>query len=362
VNGEFAAIARLAAALRAPPPGETWIGDDTAVVTPPRGWLLLATDAVVAGVHADLSITGLDDLGWKAVTANVSDVAAMGGRPGYALVSVAGPGVTDLDLLYRGIGAAAEAYDCPVVGGDLSTSPALVVTVAVTGSVEGTPVRRSGGRPGDGIWCTGPLGGSAAGLRLLRERAGGGGERAGGGGETAGGGRETAGGGRETAGGGGERAEGGVASPSAKPVAQSPPAMPVARVLDPATVVARVADHARPRAALAEGTAARLAGATAMIDVSDGFSADLWHLADASRVGVEIGGLPVARGATTAEALGGGEDYRLIFTAPDAASVRAAFGNLPAPIRVGTCVADPGRRLLDGVPFCPQGWQHPWDV
>lgn len=321
MRGEFAAISRLAADLRQPPPGELWIGDDTAAVVPPTGWLLLAADAVVAGVHADLSLTGLDDFGWKALAANISDVAAMGGRPGHTLVTVAGPGDTDLDALYRGIAAAAEAYGCPVVGGDLVSSPVLVVTVAITGSVAGTPVRRSGGRPGDGIWVTGALGGAAAGLRLLRARA--------------------AGAPGDVAGSGGPRR---VDGPGA----------------DPAVVAARIADHARPRPALEEGTAARLGGATAMIDVSDGFSADLWHLANASRIGVDLDDVPVALGATLTEALGGGEDYRLVFTAPDAAAVDAAFGGLPAPIRVGTAVADPALRRLRGATLVRSGWEHTW--
>jgi thiamine-monophosphate kinase len=305
MKGEFAAIARLAAALPPAPAGETWIGDDTAVVSSPEGPLLLAVDTVVAGVHADLRLTGLDDFGWKALVANVSDVAAMGGQPGYAVASVAGPRGTALDVLYRGMSEAAETYRCPVVGGDLVSSPTLVVTVAVTGSVKGKPVLRAGARPGDSIWVTGALGGAAAGLRLLQDP---------------------------------DRATG----------------------LDGAVRAARIADHARPRPAVAEGHAARRAGATAMIDVSDGFAADLGHIADASGVGLELDGVPVAAGATEDEALGGGEDYRLVFTAPDASAVERAFAGLPAPVRVGRCVADPARRLLRGRPLAAAGWQHDW--
>ena len=327
VNGEMAAIARLAAILRRPPAGEVWIGDDTAVVGAPRGWLLLAADAVVEGVHADLSLTGLDDFGWKAVVANISDVAAMGGRPGHALVTVAGPVGTDLDLLYEGIGAAADTYECPVVGGDLVSSAVLVVTVAVTGSVEGTPVRRSGATAGEGIWVTGPLGGSAAGLRLLRERSGKGATAA--------------------------------LEAVAAPGAPSPGTEGAAR-LAPEAAAARIADHARPRPEVAEGTAARVGGATAMIDVSDGFAADLARLADASAVGLEIDAVPVAEGATLDEALGGGEDYRLVFTAPDPEAVAVAFASLGAPVRVGTCVANPKQRRLAGRPLIPAGWEHPW--
>ncbi|MBO0731360.1 MAG: hypothetical protein J2P57_19030, partial [Acidimicrobiaceae bacterium] len=132
MSGEFAAIARIRQALPGPPAGEVWIGDDTAVVPAPGGtWLLLCADSVVAGVHADLTLTTLADLGWKAVAANVSDVAAMGGRPSYTVVTVASPPGTDIDLLYEGIAAASENYACPVVGGDLVGAPSLVVTVAM---------------------------------------------------------------------------------------------------------------------------------------------------------------------------------------------------------------------------------------
>src|SRR4029077_4275087 len=105
MSGEFEAIERLRRMLPAPPAGETWIGDDAALVVPPVGGLLLAADVVVAGVHADLSLCGLDDLGWKAIAVNVSDIAAMGGRPSHVLVSVVGPPGVDLELLYSGIAA-----------------------------------------------------------------------------------------------------------------------------------------------------------------------------------------------------------------------------------------------------------------
>jgi thiamine-monophosphate kinase len=315
MRGEFSAIERVTRLLERPADASVWIGDDTAVVDPGRGRLLLAADAVVEGVHADLSLTGLDDLGWKAVVANISDVAAMGGEPGHALVTVAGPESTDLELLYQGIAAAARTYRCPVVGGDLVSSPTLVVTVAVTGWVDGAPVCRNGARAGDTLWVTGALGGAAAGLRLLRSGA------------------------ARVAAGEGSAGEAG----------------------DPVLMVsARIADHARPRAALAEGRAARLGGATAMIDVSDGFGADLGHLADASGVGFELDGLPIADGATLEEALGGGEDYRLVFAAPDADAVAAAFAGLPAPQAIGVCVSDPGHRNLGGRPLGRLGWQHDW--
>ncbi len=301
LSGEFAALARLATTLGVLEGPEIGIGDDAAVVRAPGGgWLLLAADTVVAGVHADLALTGLDDLGWKAVAANVSDIAAMGGTPAHLLVTVAGPPGTDLDLLYRGIAEAAACYHCPVVGGDLTNAETLVVTVAITGSLPGPPIRRSGARAGDGIWVTGRLGLAAAGLRLLQE--------------------------------GGKRAIG-----------------------------VAVEAHRRPRPSVAAGLAARAAAASAMIDVSDGLAADLGHVGDASGVGIEVDLLPVGDGATEEEALVGGEDYVLAFTAADDDAVATAFAGLRPPVRIGTCVADSTRRQVLGRPFPPAGgWEHHW--
>lgn len=300
--GEFDAIERIRRLLPGPPVGEVWIGDDTAVVRPPTGALLLAADVVVAGVHADLALTGLDDLGWKALAVNVSDIAAMGGRPMHALVTVAGPPDTDLDLLYRGLAEASAAFGCPVVGGDLSAAPILYVSVAVTGVVDdGEAVLRSGAQPGDRVFVTRPLGASAAGLRLLRE-----GERDG----------------------------------------------PL------------VGAHRRPHPEVPAGRVARQVGATAMIDVSDGFAADLGHVLDGSGVGAVLDDVPVAPGATLAEALGGGEDYALVFTAADRRRVLEAFlaAGLAAPVDTGTIVADPTERRLRGEALPAIGWQHPWEA
>ena len=297
MTGEFAAIEGIRAQLRHPPHGQVWIGDDAAVVPSPEGGvLLLAADSVVAGVHADLSLTTIADLGWKAVAACLSDIGAMGGEPRWALVTVAGPVDTRLDSLYSGISEAAEEFGCPVVGGDLSSAPALVVTVAVTGHCAGSPVRRSGASPGDEVWVTGPLGGSAAGLRVLR--AGG----------------------------------------------------------DPAGALAR--SHARPVPRLTEGRAAARAGATAMIDVSDGLAADLGHIAAASGVGISLHEIPAAEGATRQEALCGGEDFELVFCLPPGAGVREAFGSLRQPVRIGVCTAGHSGVRLAGADLDVKGWEH----
>jgi thiamine-monophosphate kinase len=300
-GGELAALERLRRLLPGPPAGDTWIGDDAAVVPPTAGRTLLTADAVVAGVHFDLGLVGLDDVGWKAVASAVSDVAAMGGTPLYALVTVAGPPGADLDLLYAGVAAAATHHACPVVGGDLSTASELTVSVTVVGdSGEGPPVLRSGARAGDVVFVTGPLGASAAGLRRLQAGT------------------------------------------------------------DPGDGLARA--HRRPLARVAEGKAARAAGATAMIDLSDGLAVDLRRLADASDVGLVLDTVPAAEGASPDEALGGGEDYELAFTAPDPGRVEAAFAasGLRPPLAVGRCTARPDERVLAGRPLPRAGWEHPW--
>jgi len=283
-----------------------WIGDDAAIVAAPAT-LLLAADLVVAGVHADLALTGVDDLGWKAIAVNVSDLAAMGGRPLHALVTVAGPPGTDLDALYRGIADASRFYRCPVVGGDLANAGVLAVSVAVTGTTDGRPpILRSGARPGDRLFVTAALGAAAAGLRELRS---------------------------------------GAVPPDGAPNARA---------------------HARPLALVAEGAAAREGGATAMIDVSDGLAADIGHLAEQSGVGVALdrARVPVAPGATFEEAWSGGEDYQLVFAAPDEASVDAAFtaAGLAVPASIGVCTQDRDERSLDGSPWPggSQGWEHDW--
>ncbi len=304
-GGEDAALQRIRrslAGLQGPsPPGEIRAGDDAAVVVPPAGPLLLSVDTMVEGVHFTRRHLSLADVGWKALTTAVSDIGAMGGRPGHALAAVCVPPDADLDQVVVGLGEAATRWGCPVVGGDLTEAPVLVLSISVTGSTEGVerPVTRSGASPGDVLFVTGPLGASAAGVRQLQE---------------------------------------GVAD-EGSPL---------------------VAAHRRPEARLAEGWQARLAGATAMMDISDGFSLDLHRLAEASGVGVVVEEVPVAAGASFEEALGGGEDYELIVATPDPAALLERFrsAGLRPPIEIGRCTDQTlERRLRDGV-LPRSGWQH----
>ena len=250
------------------------VGDDAAIVEPPAGPVLLATDTIVEGIDF-VEPYAPDEVGYRAVLANASDIAAMGGRPLHLLVTFVAPETVDVYGLVDGIADGARAHGCEVAGGDLSsTTGPLVISVAITGTVDdGAPVRRSGAQPGDNVFVTGPLGGAAAlGYRFGRSW---------------------------------------------------------------------------PRARIAEGIEARRAGATAMIDVSDGFAADLTHLLDASGVGVTLSHVPVAAGATESQALGGGDDYELIFTLPPAAQPPEWA------IPVGVIVADRKAR-----PPKVAGWQH----
>jgi thiamine-monophosphate kinase len=322
-GGEDAAVARIAGRFRAaaggPPAGEVWIGDDAAVVGAPAGPLVLATDAALEHVHADLALVSLADLGWKALAATLSDIGAVGGRPLHALVTFCVPTGTDLDLLAAGVAEASARWRCPVVGGDVSEASQVVVSATATGTLEGgdPPVLRSGAAPGDRLFVTGPLGSSAAGLRVLRRRAAG-----------------------ATSG--------------------APAEAAALRGRDGAPEDALVRAHRRPLARIEEGVAARAAGATAMIDVSDGLAIDLHRLADASGVGVVLDGVPVARGATEDEALAGGEDYELVVAAADAARLLGTFtaAGLREPIEIGYCTDEPSRRELRGAALRRVGHEH----
>ena len=297
-RGELVAIEHLAALLGHAPSGEVWTGDDAAVLDGDAS-VLFATDMLVEGVHFDRAFSSLADIGWKALTTNLSDLAAMGGAPLAAVIAVAGASGADLEGLYAGLVEASKTYHCPLVGGDLSDGPSLVVSVAVLGSTGGrVPTLRSNGRAGDRLYVTGPLGAAAAGLRLLR--------------------------------------------------AGAPCDAALARA------------HRRPTPRLAEGAVANRLGATAMLDLSDGLGVDLDRLARASGVGAALSTVPVSEGASEEEALGGGDDYELLFSAPPSVDVLGAFGasGLRAPIAIGELVGEVSSRTLRGRPLDRVGFEH----
>ncbi len=294
-------LQRIARAVggRAAGPGEVFIGDDAAVLRPLVGQAVISVDTAVWGVHLDADLFTLTDLGYKAVTAAMSDLAAMGARPRAILVAVTAPAGTDLEALHAGVGEASAQLGCPVVGGDVSRGCDVAVAVTVLGECPGGgAVLRSGARPGDEILLTAPVGASAAGLR--RRRAG-------------------------------------------------------ASLDDPLVV-----RHRRPQPRLLEGLAARAAGAHAMMDISDGLALDLHRLADASACGFALDEIPTARGATAAEARAGGEDYELLMVCAEGSALASAFAarGLAEPLRIGRILAQPGRRTLRGRPLGREGFQH----
>jgi thiamine-monophosphate kinase len=175
--GEFGIIDRLEGMLRSGSDRIVCgIGDDAALIRQKPGFhSVLTTDALVEGVHFDLTYTPLDSLGWKSLAVSLSDLAAMGATPVCAVVSVAVPGSFDLEgveAFFSGLKRCGEAYQCPVAGGDTVRSLRdFFISVAVEGEVEsGKAVLRSGAKPGDALCVTGELGGAKTGFEVLSGR------------------------------------------------------------------------------------------------------------------------------------------------------------------------------------------------
>jgi thiamine-monophosphate kinase len=319
--GERALIARITARLAQAP----WVivgpGDDAAVVEPERGALeVVTTDAVVEGVHFDLAFAPPEAVGHRALAVNLSDVAAMGGRPRTAVLSLVLPdalSVATLDRMLDGLLALADEHDVAIVGGNIARSPGpWIIDLTLLGSVGRRRVlTRDGARPGDEVYVTGAVGGAAAGLAQLRGEAG-----------------------------------------AAGPL--------VERCLWP---------EPRVRMGLLLG---RLRAATACLDLSDGLAAGLRQLAEASRVGLDIDAdaVPVqpealawhaGRGAdAVAAALAGGDDYELLFTARPTrrgrlrAVRREARGVAVTRIGIVTPAGTLRLRGATGVRELPEGFEH----
>lgn len=322
--GEFGLIDRLVARL--PQPAEDMRpiignGDDAAVVLC-GGPLVMATDMLVEGRHFLLEELDAADLAYKALASNVSDVAAMGGAPAHALLSIAVPDRVDppwLDRFADGLAEACAALHVAVVGGDTTSGAVLVVSIAITGSLPaGRAVSRREARPGDAVCVTGTLGGSAAGLRVL------------------------------------------LADCTLGPELAE-------------HVRALMRAHNRPNPRVGAAVAAARAGASAMIDVSDGLVADLGHVARASAVAIDVdpAALPVnPHIAPVADALGfdamecalsGGEDYELAITvAPERLSgLRGSIEAEGVPIAVIGAVRKGRGVTLAGEPYSGTGgWDH----
>ena len=304
--GEFGLIARVVARLENGPTTLLGPGDDSAIVAAPDGRIVASTDVLVEGRHFRRDWSSGADVGHRAAAANLADIAAMGAVPTALLVGLCAP--TDLEVswaedLAGGLSDEAAKVGAAVVGGDTSSSPTLTIAVTALGDLGGqAPVLRSGAQPGDVIALAGRIGYAAAGYTVLSR---------------------------------------GFRTPKALVEAYRRPAVPYAA-----------------------GPVAARAGATSMIDVSDGLLADAGHLAHDSGVAIDVRTealevpepLLAVAAATGAEpisfVLGGGEDHSLLATFPDAAAVPDGW------TVVGT-VSEGEGVTVDGAEYAGEtGWTH----
>ncbi|MBP1300006.1 thiamine-monophosphate kinase [Curtobacterium sp. 1310] len=313
--GELAVLDRIVRRLPAGAP-DVGPGDDCAVVAAPDGRFVVTTDMMVHGPDFRWAWSSPADVGWKAAATNLSDVAAMGATPSGLVIALAAPQETPVAVLESfadGVRAAVDALSpgCGVVGGDLSTSAVFTVSVTAFGDLGGrAPVLRSSARPGDVLAVSGELGRAARGLaRLFRD---------------------------------GVDAHG---EPSRS-----------ATVASGADTDPDVDRQRRPVPPIADGPLAATAGATAMLDLSDGLAIDAGRLARASRVTLDLDADGVA-GADDL-ALHGGEDHGLLATFPPGVALPGGFR------RIGAVVARGGADLVrGGEPVPTTGWDPyaDWD-
>jgi len=322
------------------------IGDDAAVLKQVDTNLLVTTDMMVEGVHFDLNFTTPFQIGFKLVSVNVSDIYAMGGKPSYLLLSLAMNNYTEksfIDKFFDGVQRAIKLYGISLVGGDLSSSKSLMSLSATLIGYTKRHIQRSGARVGDKIYVTGPLGDSACGLMLLKEKI-------------------------------------------KKPVPfENLNAMQRARCKELRAKNKNSLLFALCPKLLKEGLPWKVVEpllrrhlipeardpkefvryATAIIDISDGLLIDLSRLCDESKVGarIYIEKIPVSYELKKAAsylgispiklALSGGEDYELLFTAPANKKVKALhIGEITESERV--IIDSSGRKKA----FSAEGYQH----
>lgn len=270
--GEFGLIEEIKQGIEVPQ-GYLGIGDDCAVMPQKSGMeTLVSTDMLIEGTHFLMDDISAYRLGWKSAAVNISDIAAMGGRCTGSFLSFALPkglGKEWTDEFFRGYKEISSLYGCPLLGGDTTSSPdRLCISVTVTGEAPaGKSVKRSNAAIGDLICVTGDLGDSGCGLKIILEGSG--------------------------------------------------------RDSDAEKLIAR---HYLPMPRVKEGMEIAAAGASAMMDISDGIGSDLRHIIEASGVGAEIDTsmIPLSNELKSkcAEygwdplelAISGGEDYELLFT------------------------------------------------
>jgi thiamine-monophosphate kinase len=298
------------------------IGDDCALLRPrPGEELAVTTDLSIAGRHFTLATHPPESIGHRAIARGLSDLAAMGARPVAAFVSLAVPQELSSEWtnrFYDGLLRLAQAHKTTLAGGDLSEAPIPLADIVLVGSVPaGKALLRSGARPGQILYVTGALGGSAAGLAKLAE--------------------------------------------------ESDSDRKVSNRRRSSNADAALALHLYPQPRIAQGLWLRKKGiATAAIDLSDGLSTDLTHLCEESRVAAEIDAqlLPIHPSATLEQALSGGEDYELLFTAPESTRVPRSIAGVPV-TQIGRILRRGGKRATVTLktaqgarPLQPTGWQH----
>jgi thiamine-monophosphate kinase len=300
------------------------LGDDALVTERRDGALIWTTDTMVIGEHFRTDFSDWEDVGWKALASNVSDIAAMGGKPYVALITLMLPTdfcVEDAVALYRGLHECASVFEVTLGGGDIVRSPTFAITVALSGWAYapklGQPVvlRRDTARPGDLVAVSGTPGDSGGGLKLLL----------------------------------------------------------AGRAATTEHEKRLVSAHLRPAPRLAQGMAAVKAGLRCGIDVSDGLVQDLGHIATASGTGINVDAtrVPVSDALRTVWpdhalelALSGGEDYELVVIGPRAAMERYVATSDNTMTVIGEVVAaeTPSVRVLDAlgseIKLARRGWDH----
>ena len=321
--GELAVLQRIFPKL---PPADSQLlgpGDDAAVMAAPDGRYVVTTDMMIHGPDFRLAWSTPHDLGWKAAASNLADVAAMGAVPTGLVVALAAPAHTPVDVL-TGFAdgmrdaCAALAPGCGVVGGDLSVSTTLTIAVTAFGDLEGRdPVLRSGARIGDVVAVSGVLGEAAAGLRLLFER------------------------------GVVPLADASGAQTTMVPDAAAAAAL---RQQHPQLIAAQLA----PSPPIADGPAAAIAGATAMLDLSDGLALDARRIAAASNVSLDLD----SRLVGSREALDGGEDHSLLAVFPPEAALPGGFRPIGRVVERDPLTLD--GLLVDGHVYTARGGWDPY--
>ena len=297
------------------------IGDDAAAWQGNLSIQLATCDTLVQNIHFKLDFISWEDLGWKAMAVNLSDIAAMGGVPRYAMVSLSLPDSTEIDSvtdLYRGMIELSVRFDTVIIGGNISGAPQVIINITLLGhsnTERNSILTRSGALSGDKIAVTGYLGASAAGLKILKDNI--------------------------------------------KPDSES------VKILKQAFL--------RPNPRIQEGQILVKNGIRSAIDISDGLVADLGHICKASAVGARIytSLIPVHSEATSnfgkdalRLALSGGEDYELLFTGtPEIINNIQDTASCPVTV-IGEIIEDKTGKVMvideNGNSISPEstGWKH----